>query len=52
MGDSTDRDISEIPEADSPVRCARCGHALADQVRDRLAAIGVQLRDTPEGTKW
>jgi cysteinyl-tRNA synthetase len=26
--------------------------ALSDQIRDRLASMGVQLRDTPEGTKW
>ncbi|MGD8452779.1 MAG: cysteine--tRNA ligase [Phycisphaerae bacterium] len=26
--------------------------ALSDQIRDRLGEIGVELRDTPEGTKW
>jgi cysteinyl-tRNA synthetase len=26
--------------------------ALSDQVRDRLASLVVQLRDTTEGTKW
>ena len=26
--------------------------ALADEVRDRLAALGVVLEDTPEGTTW
>ncbi|UCF34010.1 MAG: cysteine--tRNA ligase [Phycisphaerales bacterium] len=26
--------------------------ALSDQIRDRLASMGVQLRDTPDGTKW
>ena len=26
--------------------------ALADGLRDRLEAIGFQLRDTPEGTVW
>ena len=31
---------------------AQKNFALAGQVRDRLAGIGVQLRDTPEGTKW
>ena len=31
---------------------AQKNFALADQVRDRLAGIGVQLRDTPDGTKW
>jgi len=25
---------------------------LSDKIRDRLAALGVQLKDTPEGTKW
>ncbi len=27
-------------------------YALADEIRDRLANAGVQLRDTPEGTTW
>jgi len=26
--------------------------ALADLIRDRLAALGVELRDTPQGTQW
>jgi len=26
--------------------------ALADQIRDRLASLGVELRDGPEGTTW
>jgi cysteinyl-tRNA synthetase len=26
--------------------------ALSDQIRDRLAALGVNLRDTPSGTTW
>lgn len=26
--------------------------ALSDQVRDRLAAIGIELRDSPAGTTW
>jgi len=26
--------------------------ALADEIRDRLVALGVQLRDGPEGTTW
>ena len=26
--------------------------ALADEIRDRLAQLGVQLKDTPEGTDW
>ncbi|MBU0638949.1 MAG: cysteine--tRNA ligase [Planctomycetes bacterium] len=26
--------------------------ALADHIRERLVALGVELRDTPDGTKW
>jgi cysteinyl-tRNA synthetase len=26
--------------------------ALADGLRDRLVGIGIELRDTPEGTVW
>jgi cysteinyl-tRNA synthetase len=26
--------------------------ALSDHIRERLADLGVELRDTPEGTKW
>ncbi len=26
--------------------------ALADRIRDRLAELGVELRDTPQGTRW
>lgn len=35
-------------------RLAREAHRFdeADNVRDRLAAIGVELRDAPEGTQW
>lgn len=25
---------------------------LSDQIRDRLAEVGIQLKDTPEGTDW
>ena len=27
-------------------------YALADRIRDRLAELGVVLRDTAEGTRW
>jgi cysteinyl-tRNA synthetase len=27
-------------------------YALADSVRDRLAALGVVLEDTPQGPRW
>ena len=26
--------------------------AIADMIRDRLAAIGIQLKDSKDGTKW
>jgi cysteinyl-tRNA synthetase len=35
----------------SELRAAR-QYALADSVRDRLAALGVLLEDTPQGTRW
>jgi cysteinyl-tRNA synthetase len=25
---------------------------LSDQIRARLTALGIELRDLPEGTKW
>jgi cysteinyl-tRNA synthetase len=31
---------------------SRKDFALSDQIRDELAALGIELIDTPEGTKW
>jgi cysteinyl-tRNA synthetase len=33
---------------------ARAGHRYndADQLRDRLLVLGVEVRDTPDGTEW
>ena len=30
----------------------RKNFALADRIRDRLLELGVELRDTPQGTVW
>ena len=43
--------IDLLIETRANLRQARA-YALADQIRDRLAALGIQLRDGPEGTTW
>jgi cysteinyl-tRNA synthetase len=43
--------IDLLVELRTELRAAR-QFALADKVRDRLAAEGIELQDGPEGTKW
>jgi cysteinyl-tRNA synthetase len=31
---------------------ARKDYAAADAIRDQLGALGVQVEDTPQGTRW
>jgi cysteinyl-tRNA synthetase len=31
---------------------ARKDYAAADAIRDQLAALGVQVEDTPQGPRW
>jgi cysteinyl-tRNA synthetase len=43
--------IQLLADARNEARKAK-QYALGDQIRKGLAAIGVELRDTPEGTRW
>ncbi|MBC7315099.1 MAG: cysteine--tRNA ligase [Chloroflexi bacterium] len=43
--------IALLIETRSALRQAK-QFALADQIRDRLAALGIQLQDGPQGTTW
>jgi cysteinyl-tRNA synthetase len=45
------RTIEEWVEERTAAKAAR-DFALADSIRDRLAAAGVELRDTPDGVEW
>jgi len=52
MGAGLSRDlIALLIQARSELRQQRA-FAAADGIRDRLAELGVQLRDGPEGTTW
>jgi len=46
-----DQLIGLLAEIREQARKAR-DYELADKIRDRLAALGVQLRDTPQGPVW
>ncbi len=50
-GDLADELIRVLVELRGELRKGR-QFALADRVRERLAALGVELRDGPEGTTW
>jgi cysteinyl-tRNA synthetase len=43
--------IELLLEVRTATRQAKQYH-LADMIRDRLAALGVTLEDTPQGTRW
>lgn len=43
--------VSEWIEARQAAKKAK-DFALADQIRDTLAAAGIELRDTPQGVQW
>jgi cysteinyl-tRNA synthetase len=43
--------VALLVELRDEARAAR-DWALSDRLRDRLAALGVQLEDTPGGTEW
>jgi cysteinyl-tRNA synthetase len=45
------RTIEEWVEERTAAKAAR-DFALADSIRDRLAAAGIELRDTPDGVEW
>ena len=46
-----DADIEALIEERQAARKAR-NFAKADEIRDKLAAMGIQLKDTREGVKW
>ena len=46
-----DADIEALIEERQAARKAR-DFAKADEIRDKLAAMGIQLKDTREGVKW
>ncbi|MDW8046636.1 MAG: DALR domain-containing protein, partial [Chloroflexota bacterium] len=43
--------IDLLVEVRSTLRAAK-QYALADRIRSRLAELGIELHDTPEGTTW
>ena len=51
MGQATDGLVGLALEQRQAAR-ARKDYAAADAIRDRLAALGVQVEDTPQGPRW
>ena len=50
-GDEAEEKVRRLVEARDRARAAR-DFATADRLRDDLAAMGVRLEDTPQGTRW
>ena len=48
---SLDADIDALVKARDAARAAK-DFAKSDQIRDQLAAQGIILEDTPQGTRW
>ncbi|MDN6516363.1 MAG: cysteine--tRNA ligase, partial [Lacticaseibacillus paracasei] len=46
-----DADIDALVKARDAARAAK-DFAKSDQIRDQLAAQGIILEDTPQGTRW
>ncbi|WP_369132589.1 cysteine--tRNA ligase [Modestobacter sp. I12A-02662] len=51
LADVTDGLVSLALEQRTAAR-ARKDYAAADAIRDQLGALGVQVEDTPQGTRW
>jgi cysteinyl-tRNA synthetase len=51
LAQATDGLVSLALEQRAAAR-ARKDYASADAIRDQLAALGVQVEDTPQGTRW
>ncbi|WP_222262554.1 cysteine--tRNA ligase [Modestobacter marinus] len=51
LADVTDGLVSLALEQRAAAR-ARKDYAAADAIRDQLGALGVQVEDTPQGTRW
>ena len=49
--DDSDAEVQGLVEARDRARAER-DFATADELRDRLDAMGILLEDTPEGTRW
>ena len=48
---SADPEIDALVEARAAAKKAK-NYAEADRIRDELKAMGVEIIDTPQGTKW
>jgi cysteinyl-tRNA synthetase len=49
--DALDALVQAQLEARAQARASR-DYATADEIRDRLAAAGIQIEDTPSGANW